>query len=54
MNLNTRHFAVLGASAVAVANIVQSGSHEITLAAVGVLSAAFVWDKIEKNLHKDK
>ncbi len=52
--LNSRHFAILGATGVAITNIVYSGSQEITLAACGVLAAAFTWDKIEKNLANRK
>jgi len=52
--LNTRHFAVLGATAVCITNIVYAGSQEITIAACGVLAASFAWDKIEKNLANRK
>lgn len=48
--LNTRHFAVLGGSAVAVANIMAGGSEQITLAAIAILGAAFTWDKLEKGV----
>ena len=47
MELNTRHFAIIGASGMGIANIVSQGSQEITMASIGVLSAAFVWDKIQ-------
>ena len=49
VKLNTRHFAVMGASVLGAANIIMQGSQEITIAAIGVLSAAFVWDKIKGN-----
>lgn len=54
MNLNTRHFAILGASAIGVANIATNGSIEVTTGAIGIMGLAFVWDKIEKNLTKKK
>lgn len=47
VKLNTRHFAVMGASVIGTANVIVQGSIEVTIAAVGVLSAAFIWDKIQ-------
>ena len=54
MNLNSRHFAILGSTAIGVMNIAYQGSSEVTLAAIGIMSGAFVWDKIEKNLSSRK
>jgi len=53
MELNTRHFAILGASGMGIANIISQGSSEITMASIGVLSAAFVWDKIQSAIRKE-
>ena len=52
MNLNTRHFAILGAAAIGVMNIAYQGTHDVTLAAIGIMGAAFTWDKIQNSLHK--
>ena len=52
MNLNSRHLAILGAAAIGVTNIIYSGDFNITVGVIGVMGAAFTWDKIEKNLSK--
>lgn len=49
VKLNTRHFAIMGASIIGTANILAQGTQEITIAAIGILSGAFVWDKIKGN-----
>lgn len=54
MNLNSRHLAIIGASAIGVSNIIVSGSVEITTGAIGIMGLAFAWDKIEKNLSSRK
>ncbi len=43
--LNTRHFAIIGASILGTANVLVNGDISITVAAVGVLTGAFIWDK---------
>lgn len=54
MNLNTRHLAIIGASAIGTMNIAVQGSIEITTGALGIMGLAFAWDKIEKNIGKSK
>jgi hypothetical protein len=51
---NSRHLAIIGAAAIGVTNIVMSGDQNITIGAIGVMGAAFTWDKIEKNLSSKK
>ena len=54
MQLNSRHLAILGASAIGVSNILTNGAVEITTGAIGIMGLAFAWDKIEKNLTSRK
>ena len=53
VKLNSRHFAIMGASIMGTANIVFQGSAEITTAAIGVLAGAFVWDKVQSAVRKE-
>ena len=54
MQLNSRHLAILGASAIGVMNIAMQGTVEVTTGAIGIMGLAFAWDKIEKNLSSRK
>ena len=53
MKLNTRHLAILMAGSMGVANIITSGTEQVTIAAIGVLSAAFVWDKLQSAVRRE-
>jgi hypothetical protein len=52
--LNTRHYAILGATALGITGMITNQSQEIITASIGLIGASFVWDKIEKNLSKGK
>jgi len=41
------------AGAMGVANIATQGSQEVTIAAIGVCSAAFIWDKAQAAIRKE-
>jgi hypothetical protein len=52
--LKTRHYAILGATALGITGMITNQSSEIITASIGLIGASFVWDKIEKNLSKGK
>jgi hypothetical protein len=52
--LKTRHFAILGATALGITSMFTNQPVEITTSAIGLIGASFVWDKIEKNISKGK
>ena len=52
--INTRHFAIIGATALGITSMITNQSVEIITAIIGLIGASFVWDKIEKNVSKKK
>lgn len=46
--LNTRHWAILGLSALGIAAMFTGQSEQVILSITTAVGAAFVWDKVEK------